>query len=103
MRRKVDITGIHRILTRYYGSRNVTINTNVSDKTFLFPSDIKLIFDYDPSYDIDFIILMRRIRRYIIDADFFLNVQEKEKKIQINVMVFDEPEYKDFDFEFSSN
>jgi hypothetical protein len=75
----------------------------VSDKTFLFPSDIKLIFDYDPSYDIDFILLMRRINRYIIDADFFLNVQEKEKKIQINVMVFDEPEYKDFDFEFSSN
>jgi hypothetical protein len=101
--RKVDITGIHRILTRYYGSRNVTINTNVSEKTFLFPSDIKLIFDYDQSYDIDFILLMRRINRYIIGADFFLNVQEKEKKIQINVMVFDEPEYKDFDFEFSSN
>jgi hypothetical protein len=101
--RKVDITGIHRILTLYYGSRNVTINTNVSDKTFLFPSDIKLIFDYDPLYDIDFIILMRRIRRYIIDADFFLNVQEKENKIHINVMVFDEPEYKDFDFEFSQN
>jgi hypothetical protein len=72
-------------------------------ETFLFPSDIKLIFDYDPSYDIDFIILMRRINRYIIDADFFLNVQEKENKIQINVIVFDKHEYKDFDFEFSQN
>lgn len=101
--RKVDLTGIHRILTRYYGSRHMKVDTKVSDKTFLFPSDIKLIFDYDPSYDIDFIILMRRINRYIIDADFFLNVQEKENKIQINVLIFEKPEYKDFDFEFSEN
>ena len=46
---------------------------------------------------------MRRINRYIIGADFFLNVQEKENKIQINVLIFDKHEYKDFDFEFSQN
>lgn len=101
--RKVDLTGIHRILTRYYGSRHMKVDTKVSDKTFVNPSDIKLTFDYDSSHDVDIILLLRRVNRYIIGTDFFLNVQEKENKININVMIFDNPEYKDFDFEFSQN
>lgn len=101
--RKVDITGIHRILTRYYGSRNMTMYTNVEDRTFINPSDMKLIFDYDPSCDIDFITLLRRLRRYIINTTFFLNIIKEENNIQIYVLMFDIAKYKDFDFEFSEN
>lgn len=101
--RKVDITGIHRIMTRYYGSRNMTMNTNVEERYFINPSDMKLIFDFDPSIKIDFITLLRRLRRYIIGAHFNLNIIEEENKIQIYVIVYDRPDYKDYDFNFSKN
>ena len=101
--RKVDITGIHRIMTRFYGSRNMIMNTNVQERYFINPSDMKLIFDFDPSIKIDFITLLRRLRRYIIGAHFNLNIIEEENKIQIYVIVYDRPEYKDYDFKFSEN
>jgi hypothetical protein len=101
--RKVDITAVHRIFVRYYGSRNMTMYTNVEDRHFINPSDMKMIFDYDPSIKIDFITMLRRLRRYIIGAHFNLNIIEEENKIQIYVIVYDKPEYKDFDFEFSEN
>lgn len=101
--RKVDITGVHRIMTRYYGSRNMTMNTNVEERYFINPSDMKLIFDFDPSIQIDFMTLLRRLRRYIIGAHFNLNIIEEENKIQIYVIVYDKPEYKDYDFKFSDN
>jgi hypothetical protein len=100
---QVDITGVHRIMTRYYGSRNMTMNTNVEEGYFINPSDMKMIFDYDPSIKIDFMTLLRRLRRYIIGAHFNLNIIEEESKVQIYVIVYDKPEYKDFDFEFSEN
>jgi hypothetical protein len=101
--RKVDITGVHRIMTRYYGSRNMTMNTNVEERYFINPSDMKLLFDYDPSIQIDFMTLFRRLKRYIIGAHFNLNIIEEENKIQIYVIVYDRPEYKDYDFNFSEN
>lgn len=101
--RKVDITGVHRIMTRYYGSRNMTMYTNVEERNFINPSDMKLIFDYDPSIHIDFMTLLRRLRRYIIGAHFNLNIIEEENKVQIFVIVYDKPEYKDYDFNFSEN
>jgi len=101
--RKVDITGVHRIMTRYYGSRNMTMNTNVEESYFINPSDMNIIFDYDPSIQIDFMTLLRRLRRYIIGAHFNLNIIDEEYKVQIYVMVYDRPEYKDYDFKFSEN
>ncbi len=101
--RKVDITAVHRIFVRYYGSRNMTINTNVEERYFINPSDMKLIFDFDPSIQIDFMTLLRRLRRYIVGAHFNLNIIEEENKIQIFVIVYDRPEYKDYDFNFSEN
>lgn len=101
--RKVDITGIHKILTRYYGSRNMSMYTNVEERHFINPSDIKMIFDFDPSIKIDFITLLRRLRRYIVGAHFNLNIIEEENKVQIFVIVYDRPEYKDYDFNFSKN
>jgi hypothetical protein len=101
--RKVDITGVHRIMTRYYGSRNMTMNTNVEERYFINPSDMKLIFDFDPSIQIDFMTLLRRLRRYIIGAHFNLNIIEEDNKVQIYVIAYDKPEYKDYDFNFSEN
>ena len=101
--RKVDITGVHRIMTRYYGSRNMTMNTNVEESYFINPSDMNIIFDYDPSIQIDFMTLLRRLRRYIIGAHFNLNIIDEEYKVQIYVIVYDRPEYKDYDFNFSEN
>lgn len=101
--RKVDITGVHRIMTRYYGSRNMTMNTNVEERYFINPSDMKLIFDFDPSIQIDFMTLLRRLRRYIVGTHFNLNIIEEDNKIQIYVIVYDKPEYKDYDFNFSEN
>jgi len=101
--RKVDITGVHRIMTRYYGSQNMTMNTNVEERYFINPSDMKLLFDYDPSKQIDFMTLLRRLRRYIIGAHFNLNIIEEENKIQIYVIMYDRPEYRDYDFNFSEN
>ncbi len=90
-------------MTRYYGSRNMTMYTNVEERNFINPSDMKLIFDYDPSIHIDFMTLLRRLRRYIIGAHFNLNIIEEENKVQIFVIVYDKPEYKDYDFNFSEN
>jgi hypothetical protein len=101
--RKVDITGVHRVLTRYYGSRNMTMTTIVEERNFINPSDMNLIFDFDPSIQIDFITLLRRLRRYIIGAHFNLNIIEEDNKIQIYVIMYDRPEYKDYDFNFSEN
>ena len=101
--RKVDITGIHRILTRYYGSRHMTMDTNVEKKIFINPYSMKLIFDYDPTIEIDYIILLRKLRRYIFGVHFNINVVKEETKIYIYVIMYDKSEYKDYDFEFSQN
>ena len=103
--RKADITGIHRILTRYYGSRHMTMETNVEDRNFINPYSMKLIFDYDPTIEIDYIILLRKLREYIdeVQVMFSLNIVKEENKIQIYVIMYDKSEYKDYDFEFSEN
>jgi hypothetical protein len=101
--KKVDVTSIHRIFTRYYGSRHMTMDTNVEDKNFINPYSMKLIFDYDPTIEIDYIILLRKLRRYIFGVHFNLNIIQEENKIQIYVIMYDKPMYKDYGFEFSSN
>ena len=81
----------------------MTMNTNVEERYFINPSDMKLIFDFDPSIQIDFMTLLRRLRRYIVWTHFNLNIIEEDNKIQIYVIVYDKPEYKDYDFNFSEN
>ena len=101
--KKVDITGIHRIMTRYYGSRSLTMYTNVEERHFINPYSLKLEFDFNPNCDTDFLTMLRRLRRYIIGAHFNLNIIEEENKVQIYVIVYDKPEFKDYDFNFSDN
>jgi hypothetical protein len=81
----------------------MSTTTIVEERNFINPSVMKLIFDFDPSIQIDFMTLLRRLRRYIIGAHFNLNIIEEDNKIQIYVIVYDRPEYKDYDFEFSEN
>ena len=57
------------------------MNTIVENKNFINPGDMKLIFDFDPSIKIDFMTLLRRLRRYIIGAHFNLNIIEEENKV----------------------
>lgn len=64
---------------------------------------MKLIFDYDSTIEIDYIILLRKLRRYIFGVHFNLNIIQEENKIQIYVIMYDKPIYKDYDFEFSQN
>ena len=103
--KKLDFTGVHRILTRYYGSRHMTMDTNVEDKNFINPFSMKLIFDYDPSIEIDYIILLRKLREYIdeVQVKFSLNIVKEENKIYIYVIMYEKSEYKDYFFEFSEN
>ena len=100
--KKLDLTAIHSIFNRYFGSRQMTLYTNVEEKSFINPYSMKLIFDYDPTIEIDYIILLRKLRRYIW-VQFNLNVVKEENKIYIYVIMYGKSEYKDYDFEFSQN
>ena len=101
--KKVDITGVHRIMTRYYGSRHMTMLTNVEKRVFINPCDISIEFDYDSSIEIDYMPLLKRLRRYIIRAEFFVNIIREELKVKIYVMLYDKPQFDNYDFEFSHN
>jgi hypothetical protein len=101
--RQLDLNRIHRVLFRFYGSRNFTVYTFVEDRQFINPYSMNLIFNYDPACNIDFMTLRKRIQRCIIAYHFSLNIIKEENKIHVNVIVFDKPSYSDFDFEFSQN
>lgn len=102
---QVDLTAIHNLMTKYYGSRTLTLYTNVEEKTFIKPFSMKLIFDYDPNIEIDYIILLRKLREYMdeVHIQFNLNVVKEENKIYIYIMLYDTAEYMDYDFGFSEN
>ena len=103
--KKLDLTAIHRILTRYFGSRHMVMDTNVEEKSFINPYSMKLIFDYDPTIEIDYIILLRKLREYIDEGQiqFNLNVVKEENRIYIYVIMYKKSEYNDYFFEFSEN
>ena len=100
---KVDLTGVHRIMIKYYGSKKMIVLTNVESKMFINPCDINLEFDYDASFEIDYMLLLKRLRRYIIRAEFFVNIIREELKVKIYVMLYDKPQFDNYDFEFSQN
>ncbi len=102
---QVDLTSIHNLITKYHGSRNMTLYTNVEEKSFIKPFSMKLIFDYDPTIEIDYIILLRKLREYIdeVQVMFSLNIVKEENRIYIYIIMYDKSEYQDYDFEFSEN
>lgn len=102
---QLDLTAIHNLMTKYYGSRHMSLYTNVEEKTFIKPFSMKLIFDYDQNIEIDYIILLRKLREYMdeVHIQFNLNVVKEENKIYIYIMLYDTAEYMDYDFGFSEN
>ena len=99
---QVDITGIHRIMTKYYGSRHMTMDTIVENRHFIRPKELKIIFDYDQQCHVDMLRLHRRLGRYIDGAkELFVSVNDN--KIEIHVVLYWGRKLRDFDFEFSVN
>ena len=102
---QLDLTAIHNLMTKYYSSRTLALYTNVEEKSFIKPYSLKLIFDYDPTIEIDYIILLRKLREYIdeVQVMFSLNIVKEENKIYIYVIIYKKSEYNDYFFEFSEN
>ena len=99
---QVDITGIHRIMTKYYGSRHMKMDTIVENRNFIRPKELKITFDHDPLCHVDMLRLQRRIGRYI-DGAKELFVSLNDGKIEIHVVLYRGRKLRDYDFEFSEN
>lgn len=99
---KVDLTGIHRIMTRHYGSRHMSMDTIVENRNFIRPKELRLTFDYDPLCHLDMLRLHRRLCRYVDGVrQFFVSI--KNDKIEILVVLYWGRKLRDYDFEFSEN
>lgn len=99
---QVDITGIHRIMTKYYGSRQMKMDTIVENRNFIRPKELKITFDYDPLCHVDLNRLNRRLSRFVDGVrQFFVSVNND--KIEILVVLYRGRKLRDYDFEFSEN
>lgn len=99
---QVDLTGIHRIMTKYYGSRHMSMDTIVENRNFIRPKELKLIFDYDPLCHVDMLRLHRRLCRYVDGVkQFFISLNDGN--IEIHVVLYRGRKLRDYDFEFSEN
>ncbi len=99
---QVDLIGIHRIMTKYYGSRHMKMDTIVENRNFIRPKELKITFDYDPLCHVDMLRLHRRLGRYI-DGAKELFVSLKDGNIEIHVVLYRARKLRDYDFEFSEN
>jgi len=99
---QVDITGIHRIMTKYYGSRNMKMDTIVENRNFIRPKELKITFDYDPLCHVDMLRLHRRLGRHI-DGVREIFVRLNDGNIEIHVVLYRGRKLRDYDFEFSQN
>jgi hypothetical protein len=100
--RQVDLSGIHRIMTKYYGSRHMKMDTIVENRHFISPKELKITFDYDPLCRVDMLRLHRRLGRHI-DGGKELFVSLNDNKIEIHIVLYRGRKLKDYDFEFSQN
>ncbi len=99
---KVDLTGIHQIMTKYYGSRHMKMDTIVENRNFIRPKELKLIFDYDPLCHVDMLRLHRRLGRHI-DGVREMFVSVNDGNIEIHVVLYRGRKLRYYDFEFSEN
>lgn len=99
---QVDLTGIHRIMTKYYGSRHMKMNTIVESRHFIRVKELKITFDYDPLCHLDMLRLHRRLCKHIDGVrQFFVSINND--KIEILVVLYWGRKLRDYDFEFSEN
>jgi hypothetical protein len=100
--RQVDLSGIHRIMTKYYGSRHMKMDTIVESRNFIRPKELKITFDYDPLCHVDMLRLHRRLGKHIDGVrEFFISVNDGN--IEIHVVLYRGRKLRDYDFEFSQN
>jgi hypothetical protein len=99
---QVDLTAIHRIMTKYYGSRHMKMDTIVENRNFIRPKELKITFDYDPLCHVDMLRLHRRLGKHI-DGVRELFVSVNNNKIEIHVVLYRGRKLRDYDFEFSVN
>ena len=99
---QVDLNGIHRIMTKYYGSRHMSMDTIVENRNFIRPKELKITFDYDPLCHVDLNRLNRRLTRFVDGVkQFFVSVNND--KIEILFVLYRGRKLRDYDFEFSEN
>ena len=99
---QVDITAIHRMMTKLYGSRNMQVETLVESKNFIRPKELKITFDFDPQCHLDLQRLNKRLSRHIEGVkNFYVSVNNN--KIEILVVMYYGRKLRDYDFEFSEN
>ncbi|RAR72549.1 hypothetical protein CLV55_105119 [Flavobacterium aciduliphilum] len=98
----IDLTAIHRMMTRHYGSRKMNVETIVERVSFIKPRELKITFDYDKECFVDMVRLNRRLNRYIGGVRHFF-VSVNYKSIEIHVIFYWRRKLRDYDFEFSDN
>ncbi len=99
---RVDLTAIHNLMFKFYGSREMQMSTFVERKHFLRPKEITIKFDYKKDCNLDIEKLTRRLARYIWNVhNFFVTI--KNDTIEISIIFYINKKLKDFDFEFSEN
>ena len=99
---QVDLAGIHRVMTRHYGSRHMSMDTIVENRNFIRPKELRLTFDYDPLCHMDMLRLHRRLSQYVDGVrQFFVSINKD--KIEILVVLYWGRKLRDYDFEFSQN
>ena len=99
---QVDLTAIHRIMIRHYGSRKMSVDTIVESVNFIKPREIRISFDYDKECFVDMERLNRRLNRHIDGVRHFF-VSVNNNKIEILVVLYYGRKLRDYDFEFSEN
>ena len=62
---RVDLTAIHNLMFKFYGSREMQMSTIVERKHFLRPKEITIKFDYKKDCNLDIEKLTRRLARHI--------------------------------------
>lgn len=89
-------------MTKYYGSRHMTMDTIVENRNFIRPKELKITFDYDPLCHVDLNRLNRRLSRFVDGVrQFFVSVNDGN--IEIHVVLYWGRKLRDYDFEFSEN
>jgi hypothetical protein len=98
----IELTAIHRMMTRHYGSRKMNVDTIVERVSFIKPRELKITFDYDKECFVDMERLNRRLNRHIGGVRHFF-VSVNYNSIEIHVILYWRRKLRDYDFEFSEN
>jgi hypothetical protein len=98
----IDLTAIHRIMIRQYGSRKMNVDTMVESINFIKPRELKITFDYDKECFVDMERLNKRLNKHIGGVRHFF-VSVNYDKIEIHIILYWRRKLRDYDFEFSEN